>query len=51
MKTKTYLELEEIGIVGMYQDGELLTIITKGGDVWRYFANDKYFYHIDNLMK
>lgn len=47
---KTYLELEEIGIVGMYKDGNILYIITKGGDVWKYFPAQRKFLCYDNLL-
>lgn len=48
--SKTYLELEQIGIVGMYKDDGFLYVITKGGDVWKYYTIDKDFGYVRNLM-
>ncbi len=45
---KTYAELEQIGIVGMYNDDHLHVII-KGGEVWKYMPTHKVFYYIHNL--
>lgn len=40
---KTYTELEEIGIMGMYREDMVLYVITRGGDVWRYNTPQKIF--------
>ena len=43
---KTYIELEEMGIVGTYVFSIVLRIITKGGHVWEYIPREKRFkYH------
>ena len=46
---KTYIELEEIGIVGTYVFSNLLRIITKGGHVWQYIPSEKRFKYHDLL--
>lgn len=50
-ESKTYLELEQIGIVGVYREDMVLYIITKGGDVWRYNSVSKDFNFVRNLME
>jgi hypothetical protein len=40
---KTFIELEQIGIVGTYKESNILFIITKEGEVWSYIPAHKKF--------
>lgn len=46
---KTYLELEEIGIISTFQHEDVLHIIVKGGDVYRYWPAIFKFSHTYTL--
>lgn len=46
---KTYLELEEMGIISSFYCVDRLMLITKGGLVWQYNAEIKLFEFSRNL--
>ncbi len=46
---KTYIELEQLGIIAVYTVDDKLRVITKGGDVWAYFHTDALFSHLYTL--
>lgn len=50
METKTYLELETIGIVGMYRNDDKLFVVIKGGQVWMYDPEHCDFMYYESLM-
>ncbi len=46
---KTYIELEQLGIIGTYAHEGQLRIITKGGHLWVYFPALKVFEYSKRL--
>lgn len=46
---KSYLELEQIGIITCYKHNNTLFIIVKGGEVYQYIPNRLMFVHIETL--
>jgi hypothetical protein len=47
--TKTFKELEEIGIVGTYTYKDYLHIITKDSNIWRYTRQTQKFHLYSTL--
>ncbi len=48
---KTYIELEQMGIVAAFKEDRKLYIITKGGDLWVYNSTLRTFDIYGDLQK
>lgn len=49
MENKSFIELELIGIVGMYREDSTLFVITRDGNVWQYYPGNTKFTHHSKL--